>query len=74
MTRTVAGWFFALTLAAASCTGDKADELFATAQFEEKQNNQAHAKELYEKILRDYPNSDTAKKAKARLDALSQSR
>ncbi|GIW54506.1 MAG: lipoprotein [Nitrospiraceae bacterium] len=74
MTRTVTGWFFALALAAASCTGNKADELFETAQFEEKQNNQAHAKELYEAILRDYPNSDAAKKAKDRLAALSHSR
>jgi hypothetical protein len=39
----------------------------ATAQFEEQQHNQAHAKELYERILRDHAKSPIAQKAEARL-------
>lgn len=57
-------WVMLLTFSA--CT-DKAQELFQTAQFEEKQNNQEHARQLYEEIVKDYPNSETARKAADRL-------
>ncbi len=57
-------------LVASGCTGDHAQELFETAQLEEKQNNQAHARELYEQILKQYPNSEVAKKAGERLSRL----
>jgi hypothetical protein len=59
-------------LALAGCGGDKAEELFGTAQFEEKQNNQEHARQLYEEIVKDYPTSETAKKAAERLSQLKQ--
>ena len=45
-------------------------QLFETAQFEEKQNNQAHARELYERIIQASPESEWAKKAKERMEAL----
>jgi len=59
-----------VVLAGSGCTGNKAEELFETAQFEEKQNNQGHARQLYEEILREYPKSDAAKAADARLREL----
>ncbi len=57
-------------LALAGCGGDKAQELFETAQFEERQNNLEHARQLYEEILREYPKSEAAKAAEARLREL----
>jgi len=56
-------------LALAGC-GDKAQELFETAQFEEQQNNREHARQLYEEIVRDHPQSAAAKKAAERLAGL----
>ena len=50
--------------------GEDPRQLFETAQFEEQQNNQAHARELYEKIIEISPDSEYAKKAKERLGAL----
>ena len=52
--------------------GDPARELFETAQFEERQGNQPHARELYEQIVKQYPKSELAKKADERLAALKQ--
>lgn len=57
-------WVMLLTLSA--CT-DKAQELFQIAQFEEQQNNREHARQLYEEIVKDYPNSEAARKAADRL-------
>jgi len=59
-----------VVLAGSGCTGNKAEELFETAQFEEKQNNQEHARQLYEEIVKDYPSSDQAKKAQERLSQM----
>lgn len=47
--------------------GEDPQQLFETAQFEEQQHNQAHAQELYERILRDHPESAAARKAEERL-------
>lgn len=47
--------------------GEDPKQLFETAQFEEQQNNQAHARELYERIVQTHPESEWAKPAKARL-------
>ncbi len=55
-----------------SCSGDKAKELLETAEFEERQMNLPHAKQLYEDVIRLYPNSQEAATARARLDALKQ--
>jgi len=63
--------FFSLILVVAvgliSCSADKAVELFETAQFEELQNNNEHARQIYEDIINKYPQSDSAKKAKEKL-------
>ncbi|MGQ0667440.1 MAG: hypothetical protein ACT4O4_10420 [Nitrospiraceae bacterium] len=53
-----------------SCSGDKSKELLETAQFEERQMNLPHAKQLYEDIVRLYPTSQEADNARARLAAL----
>ena len=53
------------------CSADKSQELFDTAQFEEKQNNKEHAQKLYQEIIAKHPNSPVAKQAEARLTALS---
>lgn len=58
-----------LALLLAGC-GDKAQELYETAQFEEQQNNREHARQLYEEIIRDHPQSAAAKKAAERLAGL----
>lgn len=60
---------FCVTLAA--CGGkDKAEEMLKTAEFEERQQNVAHAKQLYEEVVRLYPSSGQAEFARARLDKL----
>jgi outer membrane protein assembly factor BamD (BamD/ComL family) len=59
-----------LTLSLAGCSGDPAQELFDTAQLEERQNNVPHAKELYQQILTKHPQSEYAGKAQERLRAL----
>ncbi len=57
-------------LALVACSGDKAKELFETAEFEERQQNLPHAKQLYEDIVRLYPSSPQAETAKTRLELL----
>ena len=59
---------FCVTLAA--CSGDKAKELLETAEFEERQQNVAHAKQLYEELVRLYPSSPQAESARTRLEKL----
>jgi outer membrane protein assembly factor BamD (BamD/ComL family) len=58
-----------LALCPSGC-GDGGKDLFSTAQFEEQQNNQAHAKELYQEIIAKYPQSEYARKADERLRVL----
>ena len=50
--------------------GDKARDLYDTAQLEEKQNNRPHATKLYRQILEEHPNSPYANQAKTRLAEL----
>ena len=52
------------------CSGDKAKDLLETAEFEERQMNLPHAKQLYEDVIRLYPASKEAETARARLAAL----
>ncbi len=59
-----------LCVALISCSGDQPKELLETAQFEEKQMNLPHARQLYEEVIRLYPTSTEAKTARARLAAL----
>ena len=67
MKTTTAAILLALLLAAC---GGGAGELYETAQFEELQRNTKHARELYQEILRKYPDAPEAAKAKERLAAL----
>ena len=66
-----AGGFLALCLIA-GCGGESPESLFETAQFEERQTNVAHARELYQRIILEHPDSEWAKKATARLEQLEQ--
>jgi outer membrane protein assembly factor BamD (BamD/ComL family) len=59
---------FSIVLAA--CSGDKPKELLETAEFEERQHNVAHAKQLYDDLIRLYPDSKPAETARARLAVL----
>jgi len=54
--------------------GDKANDLYDTAQLEEKQNNKPHATKLYRQILEEYPDSPYANQAKTRLAELEKAR
>ncbi len=60
----------AVLVALAGCAGEKGKEQFDTAQFEEKQNNRDHAIQLYEEIVRKYPDSPFAAKSRERLSVL----
>jgi TolA-binding protein len=60
-----------LTLVLGGCTGEKAKELLETAEFEERQMNVPHAKQLYEEVIRLYPSSREAQTARDRLAKLS---
>jgi TolA-binding protein len=61
---------FCMTLAACGGGGDKAEEMLKTAEFEERQQNVAHAKQIYEEIIRLYPSRGQAEFARARLEKL----
>ncbi|MEC4674196.1 MAG: hypothetical protein VST68_08400 [Nitrospirota bacterium] len=52
------------------CGGESPESLFGTVQFEEQQTNFAHAKVLYQQIIREHPDSEWAKQARERLEAL----
>jgi TolA-binding protein len=62
---------FCIVLAA--CSADKPKELLEIAEFEERQMNLPHAKQLYEDVIRLYPTSQEAATARTRLAALKQS-
>lgn len=70
MTRRISSLSLVLVLALVACSGDKAKELLETAEFEERQHNESHAKQLYEDVIRLYPSSKEADTARARLAAL----
>jgi TolA-binding protein len=70
MTRSIAIVLCVLSLFLSACTGDKPKELLETAEFEERQHNETHAKQLYEDLVRLYPSSKEADTAKTRLSQL----
>ena len=59
-----------LSLLLVGCSGDSAKELLETAEFEERQMNVPHAKQLYEEVIRLYPSSPYAQTARERLAKL----
>lgn len=67
------GVFFAMLICLitfAACSGNSAEETFKTAQFEELQNNNEHAEQLYNEIINKHPESEYADRAKERLSEL----
>ena len=54
--------------------GDKAKDLYDTAQLEEKQNNRPNATKLYRQVVEDHPDSPYANQAKSRLAELEKPR
>jgi len=70
MKQTILVLMMTLAFAFSGCSEKKAKELFETAQFEDLQKNQKHAKQLYEEIIKKYPKTDYAKKAEERLSAV----
>lgn len=70
MNRTLTCPMLVLLLSSSACGPDQASQMLETAQFEERQTNKAHAKELYEDIIRHYPDSPAAKTARVRLTEL----
>jgi len=56
----------------AGCSGGGAADLLQTAELEEVQNNPEHAREIYDEIVRRYPDSAQATKARERLAALAE--
>ena len=71
MARWIQTGFIILFLLVTACSGDKAKDLLETAEFEERQMNLPHAKQLYEEVIRQYPSSKEADTARARLARLS---
>ncbi|HYR97003.1 MAG TPA: tetratricopeptide repeat protein [Candidatus Binatus sp.] len=59
----------ALAIGLVACGGGGA-ALLDTARLEELQNNPAHARELYQDIVRRFPGSPAARTAEERLRAL----
>jgi hypothetical protein len=62
-----------LVASLAGCMRSGAAELMETAKFEELQQNVPHARELYQRIVAEYPDSPEAKVARDRLAALDHS-
>ena len=60
-------FFVAAAIALSSCSRNRAEELYDTAQLEELQNNKDHAKELYQEIVEKHPDSEYARTARDRL-------
>lgn len=59
-----------ILLFVSACSSEGPKELYDTAQFEEKQNNFSHAKELYREIVEKHSQSEYARMAQGRLSAL----
>ncbi len=60
----------ALLLVGSACGPDQAAQQLEIAQFEERQGNKAHAKELYQEIILRDSDSPAAQTARTRLAEL----
>jgi len=69
-TRFILSLFVLLFMIGCSNSEEKSRALFETAQFEEQQNNFKHARQLYQEIIRKYPETSFAYKAASRLETL----
>ncbi len=58
---------FSVFLSVSACSGNGAEELYKTAEFEELQNNREHALKLYYELIAKYPETEFARKAKSRV-------
>jgi TolA-binding protein len=59
-----------MMLGSCSSSEKKAQELYELAAFEQQQFNRENALKLYDRILAQYPDTETAKKAKADRESL----
>lgn len=57
-----------------ACSGQQAQEWYDTAQLEELQNSPDRARELYQRIVDEYPDNSLSKKAAERLAAIDTAR
>ena len=62
--------WIALALATCSCSGSDPEALFDTAKLEERQDNPEHARQLYQRIVDEHPQSEYATMARERLAEL----
>lgn len=70
MKRIILPFLFAFAMAISACSGNEAEQLFETAQLEEVQHNKEHALQLYREIVEKFPDSEYARNAQERVDAL----
>jgi hypothetical protein len=66
----VCAMIFTLLLLGAACGPGQAAQQLEIAQFEERQGNKDHAKELYQDIIIRYSDSPAAQTARTRLAEL----
>lgn len=70
MKQILAAAMIAGVLLGTGCFGNRAEEWYETAELEELQNSHDHARQLYQRIVDEYPDSDVAARARQRLEAL----
>ncbi len=70
MTSMYAGIILTILLLSSACGPDQAAQQLEIAQFEERQGNKSHAKELYQDIIIRYSDSPAAQTARTRLAEL----
>ena len=54
-------------VAVSACSTETGSDLYKTAEFEELQNNKEHAIQLYETVIKKFPDSDYADKARKKV-------
>jgi hypothetical protein len=67
MTRALRRLALVALLGVAGCFGEDPAQMLETAKFEEVQRNEPHAREIYERLLANFPDSAEAGEARARL-------